>query len=189
MNGKNVPSPSRVCPWWLAPTFDNPLRRWVHNPERILGDLVGTGDWALDLGCGMGYFTIALAQRVGPGGQVIAVDLQEQMLRRARQRAERAGVVERIRFHRNTPQSIGLVEAVDFALAFWMVHEVARPEDFLREVRGLLKPGAHFLLVEPVLHVSQAAFQRTIDIAQSAGLEQSKPWRVGLSRAVVFELN
>jgi hypothetical protein len=32
-----------VCPWWLAYTFDNPLRRLLHNPEKLLAGLVEEG--------------------------------------------------------------------------------------------------------------------------------------------------
>ncbi|MBU4143260.1 hypothetical protein KJ590_04695, partial [Patescibacteria group bacterium] len=47
-----------VCPWWLCYSFDNPLRRLFHDPERLLGPYVKTGMTAVDIGCGMGYFTI-----------------------------------------------------------------------------------------------------------------------------------
>ena len=39
------------------------------------------------------------------------------------------------------------------------------------EVRGLLKPEAHFLLVEPNLHVSAKKFQRTVEIAYATGMK------------------
>ncbi len=98
-----------VCPWWLCATFDNPLRRLIHNPERILCELVRSGDTALDLGCGMGVFSIPLARLVGPSGKVICVDLQEQMLAGVRRRAERAGVAQRIpSCTRPEPTGIGL---------------------------------------------------------------------------------
>ena len=96
-----------VCPWWLCPTFDNPLRRLIHNPDRILAGLVRPGETALDLGCGMGYFSIPLARLVGPEGKVICVDLQEQMLAGVRRRAERAGVADRIRLHRAGTDGLG----------------------------------------------------------------------------------
>ena len=47
-----------VCPWWLAYTFDNPLRRLVHNPEKMLQKFIKEGDTVVDIGCGMGYFSI-----------------------------------------------------------------------------------------------------------------------------------
>jgi ubiquinone/menaquinone biosynthesis C-methylase UbiE len=50
-----------------------------------------------DIGCGMGYFPIALAALVGDAGTVITVDVQQEMLDRTRKRAERAGVSRRIR--------------------------------------------------------------------------------------------
>jgi 2-polyprenyl-3-methyl-5-hydroxy-6-metoxy-1,4-benzoquinol methylase len=75
---------TRTCPWWLAATFDNPFRRFFHNPAVILGDLVTPGQTVIDLGCGMGYFSLAMAKMVAPDGQVIAVDLQSQMLAGAR---------------------------------------------------------------------------------------------------------
>ena len=76
------------CPWWFACTFDNPLRGLIHRPSEILGGLVRRGDTVVDVGSGLGFFTIALAEMVGPEGRVISVDLQEDMLKRSRRRAE-----------------------------------------------------------------------------------------------------
>jgi SAM-dependent methyltransferase len=83
---------NRVCPWWLCYSFDNPLRRLVHDPERILNPHVNPGMTAVDIGCGMGCFTLGLAKLVGPGGKVIAVDLQEEMLAALGRRARKAGL-------------------------------------------------------------------------------------------------
>jgi len=52
----------RVCPWWLAYTFDNPFRRLFQNPDRILGNDAKPGHTVLDIGCGLGYFTLAMAR-------------------------------------------------------------------------------------------------------------------------------
>ena len=81
-----------VCPWWLMyfhPTF---LRKMVQSPEKILGTIVQKDQTILDVGCGMGFFSIPLARMVGEKGHVIAADLQPQMLRGAKRRAKRAGV-------------------------------------------------------------------------------------------------
>jgi ubiquinone/menaquinone biosynthesis C-methylase UbiE len=177
-----------TCPWWLAYTFDNPLRRLLHDPVAILRGLVGPGQTAIDIGCGMGYFTLALARLVGPEGRVIAVDLQKQMLRRVKRRAEGEGLLSRIRLHQCRPDSLGFNDAADFILGFWMVHEVKDRAAFLREVRSLMKQHARFLVAEPVLHVSAADVQKTIDLARAAGLEPCGNPQVRMSRAVLFKL-
>ena len=97
----------------------------------------------------MGYFTIPLARITGPGGKVIAVDLQERMLDALVRRAEKAGVADRIIPHRCQKESLGVEGPADFALAFWMAHEVPDKPRFFREIFAFLKQGGRLLLVEP----------------------------------------
>lgn len=179
---------ARVCPWWAAFTFDNALRPLIQNPDKILNGLIAPGQTAVDLGCGMGYFTIALARLVGENGRVIAVDLQDKMLQGTRRRAERAGLDERIRLHQCRPENLGVTERADFVLAFWMVHEVPSANGFMAQVHDLLKPTGRFLLVEPVVHVPAKSFIKTVAIARANGLRACKPPAVALSRTALFEL-
>src|SRR5882762_1768179 len=113
-----------VCPAWFAWVLNNPLRRWLHNPEEILGRLIAPGFTVLELGCGSGPFTIALARMVGSSGRVIAADIQARMLAKVEKRVARAGLPERVELHRCEADRIGLSAPVDFVLAFWMMHEV-----------------------------------------------------------------
>jgi ubiquinone/menaquinone biosynthesis C-methylase UbiE len=159
-----------VCPSWFCFTFDNPVRRLLQNPERILKPHIKPGWTVLDVGPGMGYFTVPLAKLVGDKGKVIAADLQVKMLEGIRRRAKKAGVAGRIDFHLSQPDGIGVSEAVDFCLAFWMVHEVPDRERFVREIAACLKPGGLFLFVEPRVHVSKKSFNATLEIAKGAGL-------------------
>jgi ubiquinone/menaquinone biosynthesis C-methylase UbiE len=183
----NILNKDHTCPWWLIVTFDNPLRKLIHNPQQILGDYVKPGDSVLDVGCGMGYFTLGLAELVGPDGKVIAADLQAQMLNGLRQRAARAGLLPRIQIQQSTPEKISAQGSVDFALAFWMVHEVRNQSAFLGEVYALLKPSGQLLIVEPKLHVSGKAFERTVDQSKTLGLQVIDLPKVRASRAVLFE--
>jgi ubiquinone/menaquinone biosynthesis C-methylase UbiE len=160
----------RVCPAACAGVLDHGLRRLVQNPRRILAPYLRPGMTALDLGCGPGFFTLAMADLVGPSGRVIAVDLQEGMLDRLRTKLRGASVEARIALHRCQQDEIGLTEKVDFALAFYMVHEVPDQEGLFRQVAALLNPGGQLLVVEPPFHVSKPGFARTLETARQAGL-------------------
>jgi len=118
----------------------------------------------------MGFFTIPLAKLTGKTGKVIAADLQPEMLAGIQRRARKAGVDERIILHQCTTEHIGVKEAVDFCLAFWMVHEVPDRDSFFREIASLLKPGGCLLMAEPKLHVSAEGFKETLKAAVDAGL-------------------
>lgn len=176
-----------VCPWQHAYAFDNILRRLLHNPRRIFGPHVTAGMTIADLGCGMGFTTIALAKMVGESGRVIAVDLQPEMLEVLRKRAARAGVADRIRTHQCEADRLGVETTVDFAVAFWMVHEVPDARSFLCQVRDCLREDAKFLVAEPRLHVSRDAFDKMVATGKDVGLMPIATPRVRMSKAVVFE--
>jgi ubiquinone/menaquinone biosynthesis C-methylase UbiE len=178
------PETTFTCPPWLLFTFDNPLRKWIHDPQKILGSFVHAGDTVLDVGCGMGYFSLGLAKLVGEQGRVIAADLQPEMLAGLVKRAQRAGLQDRIQPHPCAPEKIGAAGPLDFALAFWMVHEVRARQAMLQEIYDLLKPGGHFLIVEPIIHVSGADFERTVALSKTAGFRVVDYPHVNVSRAV-----
>ena len=163
-----------------------PLRRLIHRPERILSGLVLPGQTVADLGCGPGFFTIPMAKMVGPQGHVLAVDLQQGMLARLRRRAESAGVVERIRLCRSSADTLGIDEELDFALAFYMVHEVPDARAFLEQVREALSQEGRLLVAEPKFHVSAAGFRATLEIAAEVGLRLVSAPRIFGSRTALF---
>lgn len=174
-----------TCPWWFVYSFDNPIRRLVHDPVPLLGGLVGEGQTAVDLGCGAGYFTLPLAQIVGPEGRVIALDVQPRMLKTAERRARRRRLDDRVDFRLCHADRLRLVETVDFVLAFWVVHEVAMPEAFLREIRAALKPGGRFLVVEPKVHVPRHRFDATMALARRSGFQVVPGPKIRFSRSIL----
>ncbi len=176
-----------ICPWWLCFTFDNPLRRLIHDPETILGSYARAGDTVLDVGPGMGYFTIPLAELVGPSGRVIAADIQKRMLDALLRRARKRGVADRIQTHLSSPQSIGIHQKVDFVLAFWIVHEISDQDNFFKEVRDILKASRCLLLAEPIIHVTGQMFSRTLSRAKEIGFTAKKEPRIALSHSALLE--
>jgi ubiquinone/menaquinone biosynthesis C-methylase UbiE len=176
-----------VCPWWGGFFIDNPLRRLLHSPEKIVGPYVRPGMAVMDVGCGMGLFSIAMAKMAGDQGRVIAVDLQQEMLDVLRRRAERVGVADRIETHKCQQDRLGVDAQADFALAFMMVHEVPDQRRLLGEIHDCLKPGGKLLVAEPKIHVPVRTFSQEVATAEEAGLRPVETPRVHGCRAVVFE--
>jgi len=175
-----------VCPWWLAFTFDNPLRKFLHDPERILAGLVKPGMTVADIGCGMGYFSIAMARMVGPKGKVLSLDIQQEMIERLMRRARKQRVPDVIETRLIPKNDISLAGPLDFVLAFWMVHETGDVPRFLRQVASVLKPGGTMMIAEPRMHVSARAFAVTLRHARDAGFRVSGGPKTGWSRTAVL---
>lgn len=175
-----------TCPWWFGYTFDNPIRGLLHDPADVLGGLVNEGDTVADVGCGGGHFSLGMARIVGEEGRVIALDVQQRMLHRARNRARRQGLDRVIEFRLCKPDGLGLDEPLDFVLAFWMAHEVADQRSFFSEIRSSLKPSGRLFIVEPKVHVTAARFQETIETARESGFEIVSVPRIRFSRATAL---
>jgi ubiquinone/menaquinone biosynthesis C-methylase UbiE len=162
----------RVCPWWLGYWLLNPFRRMGQNPREILALHVREGMTVLEPGPGMGFFTVELARLVGPGGRVVAVDVQPKMIDKLKQRLAKAGVAGRVDARVAPAESMGVGDlhgTVDFVLAFAIVHEFPAQEKFFAEVAAASKPGAMILLAEPKGHVKAAAFDAELEAAAKAG--------------------
>ncbi len=180
----------RVCPWWAGYLLASPIRRWFENPEEMLAPYLQSGATAMDVGCAMGFFSLPLAELVGPGGRVICVDLQERMIRSLRKRAARAGLADRIETRVCSATSLGLDDLrskVDFALAYAVVHEVPDAARLLAEIGEALAPGGRLLIAEPKGHVSGEALEKTIAFAEKGGLSPIDRPAIKRSRTVLLE--
>lgn len=163
---------NHVCPVWAGHLLLNPLRSLFENPKKLLGPFVQGGMVVLEPGCGMGFFTLPLARMVGPGGRVIAVDLQPAMLSKLEKRALTAGLAERVIPHLAQPETFELGHlsgTVEFTAAIHMVHEMPDQSRFFDEVWHALKPSGKLLIVEPRFHVSKKAFEQTVSLAEAKG--------------------
>ncbi len=106
------------------------------------------GQVVCDLGCGNGFYTLPIAERVGPEGKVLAVDIQQEMLHLLSERAkdEELANVETIL---GSPVDPRLPEGkVDLVLLVDVYHEFSHPEHMLQAIRKSLKPTGRVVLVE-----------------------------------------
>jgi SAM-dependent methyltransferase len=132
-----------------APWLVRESRQREEDCKRLLAALkVKPGDTVCDLGCGNGFYTLALARLVGPKGKVYAVDIQPEMLKLLNERAkkERVGNVTPILGSVIDPRlperQIDLVVLVD------VYHEFSYPEQMLAAIRKSLKPQGRIALAE-----------------------------------------
>lgn len=174
----------QICPWWLGYTFILPIRKYQHNVQKILGPHVKQGMSIMDYGCAMGYFSIPLAQMTGTQGTVYCVDIQDKMLAKLQKRAVKYGVSSVIK-----PLLVGkdynpsdLYGKVDFILLFAVVHEVPEQSGLFNDMFAMLKDGGKILFAEPKGHVNPKDFEKSINIAHSAGFSilNEKPMQKGL---------
>lgn len=174
-----------ICSVEHAGVLDFSLRKWIHNPRKILDPYVGPGMTVLDFGAGPGFFTLEMARLVGESGKVIAADLQEGMLEKLRAKIQNTDLEKIITLHKTEEEKIGLGEKVDFALVFYVLHELPDQEKFLAELKTIMKPGAKALIVEPKFHVSKKDFQKSVDLMKKAGFEIIETPKIFMSRGVV----
>jgi cyclopropane fatty-acyl-phospholipid synthase-like methyltransferase len=132
------------APWLIRETREREERCSL-----LLANLgVKRGMTVCDLGCGNGYYTLQLAQMVGPTGRVLAVDIQPEMLELLRKRAAKRGITN-ITPILGAPHDPRLPEGeVDLILLVDVYHEFSHPERMLRAMRAALAPQGAIALLE-----------------------------------------
>jgi len=179
---------NRVCPVERAGSLDSRIRRLYQNPKRMLKKYVRSGMTVLDLGCGPGFFSTAMAEMVGESGLVIAADLQQGMLSKLKDKIKGTGIERTILLHRTSEDKIGISKRVDLVLAFYILHEIPDQGSTMKEIRSILKPNGIFFLVEPkYFHVSKEEFEESVNKALKLGFSVVERPRIFLGRAVVLK--
>jgi ubiquinone/menaquinone biosynthesis C-methylase UbiE len=128
----------------------SPERYALLDPRAFLQRIgVARGSTVADLGAGPGFFTLPLAEEVGPRGKVFAVDAAPQMLERLRER----GLPAQVEAVLGGEDGLPLPDcSVALALLAFVLHELEDPLGFLNEVRRVLQPGGRLVVLEWVPH-------------------------------------
>jgi tRNA A58 N-methylase Trm61 len=168
-----------VCPWWLGYLLASPIRRLWQKPEEILSPYVKSGMTVLEIGPGMGFFTIPMARMVGKRGLIVCTDIQEKMLGGLNRRAQRKGISGQVTTRVASENSLNIGEytgKADFTLAFAVVHEIPNQENLFRQIHSAMKSGAILLISEPTGHVTPENFEKMVAATKQIGfVEISRP--------------
>jgi len=120
---------------------------------RLLSELkLKAGLTLLDLGCGEGNYTLAVADQIGPGGLIYALDLWEPGLEALQQKAAAAGHKNIRALKANISQALPLeADSIDYALMATVLHDLVEfqmGDGALKEAARVLKPGGTLAIVE-----------------------------------------
>jgi len=132
-----------------AAWLERPERESEEQPAAAIAALgISAGQVVADVGAGSGFYTVRLAERVGPTGRVFATDIQPEMLSLLRTRVSRARL-DNVELVLSVDADPRLPEGLfDLVLMVDVYHELARPQEVLRKLRASLKPDGRLVLVE-----------------------------------------
>ena len=133
---------------WLSLGVDKSWRRrslrWIVAPS--------TPQQILDIACGTGDYSIAIARRAHPDTVVTGVDLTEAMLQVMRSKVEKAGLSGRIVAEQGNAEALRFAEnSFDRATIAFGIRNFEHREQALREILRVLKPGGYFTRLLPAI--------------------------------------
>jgi SAM-dependent methyltransferase len=161
-HGKAAPRPDADVESSEFPRADRPVAsivssRWSTEEERdrlreadLVMDVagIGIGMTVADIGAGEGYYTIRLAERVGPKGRVLAQDVVPGVRDRLAERVYRDRL-DNVSVKLGGPGDPKLPkDSFDRILMIHMYHEISAPYEFLWRLRPALRRGGRVVIVD-----------------------------------------
>jgi ubiquinone/menaquinone biosynthesis C-methylase UbiE len=155
-----------VCPSWLSFILYNPVRKLLTDRHKVLEESgIGADSVVLEIGAGNGFFTEIL---VTLARKVIAVELQEGMVRKLKKRvAPRPGRMEVVMGDiSSAPAGENIA---DVCLLYYSFHEVGDKSGAVANICKMLKKGGVIAIYEPSLEVGEKDLKVTISMFESEG--------------------
>jgi ubiquinone/menaquinone biosynthesis C-methylase UbiE len=165
--------------WWREHPSACPYgqRFWVEAPHPLitrarLHDVLDPqpGERVLEVGPGTGYYTLEVAERVSPGGQLDIFDVQQAMLDHTMRRAGERGLTNVVPL-RGDARSLAYEDATfDAAYLVTVLGEIPDQDAALRELARVLKPGGRLVVGELFGDPHWVSPKRLRERAETAGL-------------------
>ncbi|MFX0169516.1 MAG: class I SAM-dependent methyltransferase [Candidatus Hodarchaeota archaeon] len=137
-------------PSFLTQVIDNPVRRRLFQTPSVIASrmYLEPGMVVVEIGPGKGSYTKAIAQAVGPGGKVYAVDIQESVIEKLKHRIKKEGIPNIIPQVGNAYAFSFPQASIDRVFALACLPEIPEPVKVLLEVHRILKPNGLISLAE-----------------------------------------
>ncbi|MBI5632659.1 MAG: class I SAM-dependent methyltransferase [Nitrospirae bacterium] len=155
-----------VCPSWFSFILYNPIRKAFTDRSKVLDESCITRDSiVLEIGAGNGFFTEAIAERAK---KVIAVELQQGMVRKLRKRVQRFGDAVEI-----VLQDIASADmphdSADVCLLYYSFHEIAHQGEAAAIIARTVRQNGVLSIYEPSVEVNRKDMDATVSLFQSRG--------------------
>jgi ubiquinone/menaquinone biosynthesis C-methylase UbiE len=129
--------------------LEDPARDAHQKPEEVLKALaLRPGEAIADIGSGSGYFTVRLAEKVGPAGRVYAVDVDPDMVRHMNRRVRDAGLDNVRSVLADFDDPLLGTRSVDrfFVCDTW--HHVEDQDKYLAHMKKMLRAGGQVVMID-----------------------------------------
>lgn len=165
--------------WWRRNPSPCPYaqRFWVELPhpsitrERLMETLgPQAGERILEVGPGTGYYTLAVARRLGEDGRLDILDVQQEMLDHTARRASEAGLGNVVPARSDARSLPYPDECFDAAFICLTLGEVPEPDAAVRELGRVLRPGGRLVVGESYLDPHVVRLGALRELAEATGL-------------------
>jgi ubiquinone/menaquinone biosynthesis C-methylase UbiE len=174
-------------PHELAGLLLIPLRRLILSPEQLVQQLrLERTSRVLELGPGPGFFSVAVARAV-PEGRHELVDIQREMLERARGRLRQAGLRHAGATQANAMALPFRAGTFDVAFLVAVLGEVPDPKACVASIAHVLRPGGRLVLAELPGDPDALAVDQLRALATGAQLTFVSSVRVSRSTITTFQ--
>ncbi|OGB92633.1 MAG: hypothetical protein A3G35_11555 [candidate division NC10 bacterium RIFCSPLOWO2_12_FULL_66_18] len=139
----------RPYPFEHAALLESPLRQLFASPRRVFAALdLKPAERVLEIGAGIGYYSLEATRRIGSSGRLICLDIQWEMLVEARRRLRAAGS-ESAEFVQASAEYLPFASgSFDHVILVTVLGEIPDRSQTLREIRRVLRPGGRLSVSE-----------------------------------------
>ena len=173
-------------PSFLTKLIDNPIRRSIQNPTTIANRMqLQPGMIVVEIGPGKGNYTKAIAKQILPNGKVIAIDIQEAVIKDLKKKLKKEKITN-IEPKVDDAYNLSIPkETVDRVVAITCLPEIPNPIQVLCECKRILKPDGIISLCELIFDPDYPRRKTEIKWAKEAGLKLDEEY----SNILSYQLN